>query len=169
MSLVSLENRFCQLLAEHGKIVLKVANTYAFEFEDRRDLVQEIHAQLWRAFPSYDGIRPFSTWMYRVSLNVAVSHVRSERARGQKPVPLDDDIPDPSTTNELGERMDFLSRFIERQGKLDRALLLLYLEERSYLEISEILGISETNVATKVGRLKQRARAEAAKEQGDKK
>ena len=52
MNVVSLEDRFCQLLREHGKIVLKVASTYAWEFEDRRDLVQEIHARLWKAFPT---------------------------------------------------------------------------------------------------------------------
>jgi RNA polymerase sigma-70 factor, ECF subfamily len=88
------------LLARHGGVVFKVASIYCRDTEDRRDLAQEICAQLWRAYPSYDESRSFSTWMYRVALNVAISHRRSSTRRDRYFYSLDDAalaaIPDPA-------------------------------------------------------------------------
>ncbi|MGH7572576.1 MAG: RNA polymerase sigma factor [Gemmatimonadota bacterium] len=155
--------RFQALLERNRGIVLKVARTYCRDPEDRRDLAQEIAAQLWRAYPRYDETRSYSTWMYRIALNVAISHVRSASHRQRLVASLDDDalseIPDP-TPHEPDDRLRALYRVIERLDGLDRALMLLYLEDRSYREIAEVLGISETNVATKLSRLKQRIRDE---------
>lgn len=154
---------FPALLQRHRGIVAKVAGTYAWQADDRDDLMQEIAAQLWRAWPSYDGARPFATWMYRIALNVAISHVRSA-ARGARPESWDDarhDIADPRAhDHEARQQVDRLYRFIHVQPPLDRALLLLYLEDRSYREMADVLGLSETNVATKISRLKQRLRQE---------
>ncbi|MGH7564958.1 MAG: RNA polymerase sigma factor [Gemmatimonadota bacterium] len=153
--------RFQALLERNRGIVLKVARTYCRDPEDRRDLAQEIAAQLWRTYPRYDETRSFSTWMYRIALNVAISHVRSASYRQRHVASLDDDalseIPDPAP-HEPDDRLRALYRVIERLDGLDRALMLLYLEDRSYREIAEVLGISETNVATKLNRLKQRIR-----------
>ena len=158
------QERFGELLERHRGIVFKVANTYGFHAEDRADLVQEIAAQLWRAFPGYDAERPFSTWMYRIALNVAISFVRGNSQRHRHAVPLDEqlhDIADPHAVDPHAEQqVRALHRFIAQLDKLNRALLLLYLEDRGYREISDILGISETNVATKISRLKQRIRNE---------
>lgn len=153
--------RFEALFAEHRRIALKVAGTYCADPEDRRDVAQEIAAQLWRAFPAYDESRPFSTWMYRIALNVAISWVR--RASRDRMVPVDGASlesvasPEPEET-EADERVRILRRFIAELGDLDRALVLLYLDERSYREMSDVLGITETNVATKLGRIKERIR-----------
>jgi RNA polymerase sigma factor (sigma-70 family) len=155
--------RFGELLERHRRIVFKVANTYAWRPDDRADLAQEIAAQLWRAFPGYDPARSFPTWMYRVALNVAISHVRSDSQRQRHAVPLDEDLHDvaaESTDHEAEQQVRALRRFIAQLEPLNRALLLLYLEDRSHREIAEILGISESNVATKLGRLKQRIRNE---------
>lgn len=154
---------FSALLQQHGGIVFKVANTYARGNEDRADLAQEIAAQLWRAWPSYDPARSVTTWMYRIALNVAISHVRSNRVRlRHDAVPLDESLHDMADGNavnhEAEQQLRLLQQFIARQPPLDRALLLLYLEERNQREIAEILGISESNVSTKIGRLKQRIR-----------
>ena len=89
-----LQERFGELLEQHRRIVFKVANTYSWHPEDRADLAQEICAQLWRAFPSYDSTRSFSTWMYRIALNVAISSVRSSRRRERHTVPFDEDVHD---------------------------------------------------------------------------
>ena len=153
--------QFGDLLERHRGIVFKVANTYAWLPDDRADLAQEIAAQLWRAFPGYDPARSFSTWMYRVALNVAISFVRGDRHRQRHAVPLDEDLHDIATEgddHETGQQVRALHRFIARLEPLNRALLLLYLEDRSHREIADILGISESNVATKLGRLKQRIR-----------
>jgi RNA polymerase sigma factor (sigma-70 family) len=160
-----LGQQFRELLERHRKIVFKIANTYSRHPDDRADLAQEIAAQLWRAFPAYDG-RPFSTWMYRIALNVAISFLRDSQQRARHWVPLEqehhDTVGDSGAQPETDERMHILHRFIGQLDGLNRALLLLYLDERSQHEIADILGITETNVATKIARLKQRLRDDMA-------
>ena len=156
---------FSALLQRHRGIVFKVANTYARLAEDRDDLAQEIAARLWHAYPKYDPARSFSTWMYRVALNVAISHVREQTVRGRHDaVPLDEGIHDladgDGVDHERDQHIRLLQGFIQRQPPLERALLLLYLEDRPQREIAEILGITESNVSTRIGRLKQRIRDE---------
>ena len=155
-------DRFQALLGEHEKIVFKVANMYCRNAEDRRDLAQEICVQAWRSFGSYDATRSFSTWMYRIALNVAISFTRSAGHRDRHSVPLDEESHDIADDNaiisESDERVRALHAFIDQLDALNRALMLLYLEDRSYREIAEVLGITETNVATKISRLKQRIR-----------
>src|SRR5436190_16664296 len=151
--------QFAELLDKHRRMVFKVANTYARAAE-REDLAQEIAAQLWRAFPDFDASRPFSTWLYRIALNVGISHLRHHAELERRTVPLEP---------ELHEAVDPLARepgaddapllldaFIAQLDALNRALLLLYLDEHSTREIAEILGITETNVSTKMHRLKER-------------
>lgn len=166
---------FGNLLERHRGIVFKVVNTYAYDPEDRADLAQEIAMQGWRAYPCFDPQRKFSTWLYRIALNVAISHVR-RTVRHRKHATVVDDgdsVPGINATEaqppelavdgldfETEQRIRILQRFIRQLEPLDRALLLLYMEENSYREIAEILGITETNVATKLSRLKQRVRDE---------
>jgi RNA polymerase sigma-70 factor (ECF subfamily) len=156
-------DRFQALLAQHEKIVFKVAGMYCRHAEDRRDLAQEICVQAWRSFGKYDPARSFSTWMYRIALNVAISYARSTGHRERHAVPLDDDALDvadnSATLHEPDERVRALHVFIDQLDALNRALMLLYLEDRSYREIADVLGITETNVATKINRLKQRIRS----------
>lgn len=161
--------RFAGLLAQHRGIVLKIAHGYCRDPEDRRDLVQDIHAQLWRAFPAFDPARSqFSTWLYRIALNVAISQVRHTSLRRRHHANLDDEaiaaLPDPATRDphEADAGIHALYAVIDRLDPLNRALMLLYLDERSHRDIAEILGISASNVATKIGRLKQRIRDDLA-------
>lgn len=158
------QDEFRDLLERHRGIVFKVANTYGRQADDRAELAQEIAAQLWRAFPGYDPQRAFSTWMYRIALNVAISHVRNETQRQRHAVPLDEDLHDIAdergNDHEADQRVRTLHRFIAQLEPLNRALLLLYLEDHSTRGIADILGISETNVSTKISRLKQRIRTD---------
>jgi RNA polymerase sigma factor (sigma-70 family) len=156
---------FQTLLGEHEGIVFKVAALYAHHAEDRRDLAQEIGLQAWRSFVHFDPRKAkFSTWLYRVALNVAISQLRKTNgARDARMEPLEqhhlDSIgAEPAT--EPDERIATLYAFIGRLDALNRALILLYLEDKSYAEIAEILGITETNVATKIGRIKQTLRGQ---------
>lgn len=166
------QRRFEGLLREHQRIVFKVAGVYAHNPHDRDDLAQEIAAQLWRSFPGFDARRAkFSTWMYRVALNVAISHVRSVKRSGAEQLePLDDVHLEAVAAADVShaeamqhdQRIAGLHAFIALLDPLNRALVLLYLEDRSYAEIAEVLGISETNVATKIGRIKQKLRGQMA-------
>ena len=165
------QRRFEALLHEHRKIVFKVAGLYSRSAADREDLVQEISAQLWRSFGSYDPARAkFSTWMYRIALNVAISQVRRERwSASDRFEPLQAhhlDIMGGEEVAEPDERLAELYAFIGQLDALNRALILLYLEDRNYTEIAEILGISETNVATKISRIKQKLRGQMTASNG---
>jgi len=156
---------FDELLSQHRGIVHKVAAGYARSAEDRADLAQEIALQLWRAWPSWDPARSFSTWMYRIALNTAISHLRAQ-APASRAVPLDEHadtlVADAGFDPETHERLALLQRFMATLGPLDRALLLLYLEERPGREMAEVLGIGESNVTTRIARIKQRLRDYAA-------
>jgi len=159
-----MKHQFEALLHEHRKMILKLAAAFTRRPQDRQDLAQEITIQLWRAFPRFDPERArFSTWMYRIALNVAISQFRRDtgsvaghtealeehhlnRIASQQPDPEGD------------ERLCALWELIEKFEPLNRALIVLYLEDRSYAEIAEIIGISQTNVATKISRIKQTLR-----------
>ena len=151
------------LLAEHRKILYKVAGSYCREPADREDLVQEMAVQLWRSFDRYDERYRFSTWMYRVALNVAISFHRSARRRSRDLVEVDGAILDlvaiaPDAGGADDEDLRTLHGYIERLDELDRALVILYLDGNRHDTIAEILGISESHVGTKLGRIKQRMR-----------
>jgi len=163
------QGEFAGRLEEHRGIVFKLAHTYCPAGEEREDLVQEICLQLWRAYPGYDRARRFSTWMYRVALNTAISFARRARSRTRGVQPLDETpaaalLPAPVAPPAGGDeaRLVALERFLQELPELDRALVLLHLEERSHREIAEILGLTETNVGTKLNRLKTRLRRELA-------
>ena len=158
------QQQFSLLLEQHRGIVLKVAHSYAWNPDDRAELAQEIAAQAWRAFPAYDPGRRFSTWLYRIALTVSISFARGDGLRRGHAVPRDEaahELADTTATDPARElQVRALQAFIAALPPLDRALLLLYLEDRGYREIADILGISQTNVSTRISRLKQRIRNE---------
>lgn len=152
---------FLQLIRDNKGILFKISYSYCRNKDDREDLMQEMIYQLWRSGHQFDANYKFSTWMYRIALNVAISFYRKQNRSGVR-IALDGELrlmeaelEDRSDGNEqLEEKIDLLQLFISELGELDKALMILYLEERPYREIAEILGISETNVATKLSRIK---------------
>lgn len=149
--------KFLLVLQTHKGIIYKVANAYCKDAEDRNDLVQEIMIQLWKSFDNYNEQFRYSTWIYQIALNVAISFYRKESRRQEMANPINDSIlnfTDTSISDETEENISILHQFIAELKELDKALMLLYLEEKSYKEIAEVIGISETNVATKLGRIK---------------
>ncbi len=154
--------QFTELLRRNAKLIHRIAYAYFRDPADREDAVQEIAVQLWRSRDRYDERFKETTWVYRIALNVAISHVRQQAQRRGVVEPLAEDhaaVPgDTGPDHETNESQRVLERLIAALEPLDRALLLLYLDERPQREIAEVLGISPTNVATKIGRLKQRLR-----------
>lgn len=146
------------MVDQHRRLLLKVCWMYAGTLHDRDDLLQEIVAQLWASFGRYDRQRKFSTWMYRVALNVAIDFQRRQRRYGNRRTELSEQdgcLPgDVIARHEETEQLIVLRRTLATQNDADRALLLLHLEGNSYREIGEILGISESNVGTRLSRIK---------------
>jgi RNA polymerase sigma factor (sigma-70 family) len=144
-------------LERHKGILYKVAKAYCQDEDDRKDLVQEMTVQLWRSFETYNDEYKYSTWMYRIALNVAISFYRKESRRKHLSNPLTENVLEASEisgANDVDENVGFLLQFIAELKEMDKALMLLYLEEKSHREMADIIGISESNVATKIGRIK---------------
>lgn len=149
---------YISVIKEHQNLIYKICFTYCSEEEDRRDLQQEILIQLWNALSKYDGRVKMSTWVYRIALNTAISFYRSGRKHKSNKQTLDESIislPDMSENTELNEQIAMLYQVIEQMNSLEKALILLYLDGNKYRDIAEIMGITETNVATKISRIKQ--------------
>ena len=160
------QSQFLERLQAHGRMLGQVARSYTRSAADRADLEAEMVAQLWRAFPRYDPARSFSTWLYRIALNVAISFGR----RYREAVPLEEAgaalTVEPRPDEERDDRLRRLNAFIAALDPMNRALVLLYLDDHGQREIAEVLGISETNVSTKLHRLKQRLRERMAETEG---
>jgi RNA polymerase sigma-70 factor (ECF subfamily) len=166
MATEAVQERFQTLVEEHKKILYKVSNSYCKNPGDRDDLAQEIIVQLWRSFAAFDGRARFSTWMYRIALNVAISFYRRERVRTRHVISGSDqllEVADEAASRP--EEVQVLYQWIGRLDPLNKALALLYLDGNNYQEIADVLGISETNAATKISRLKQTLRQEAGVKQ----
>ena len=150
---------FLELIRDNRLILYKISASYCRNVSDREDLVQEMIYQIWRSGHRFDDNQKFTTWMYRIALNVAISYYRKASRSGIK-VEMGADFQELEDRGDggepLAERVALLQRFISELGELDKALMILYLEEKSYREIADILGLTETNVATKLSRIKAR-------------
>jgi len=152
-----------ELIQKNKGIIFKICNSYCHNKDAREDLAQEIIYQLWRSGNTFNADQKFSTWMYRVSLNVAISFYRKSKSANTfvqfkenlKDIE-DNDYENADYENEHEKTMKLLQKCINELKELDRALMILFLEAKSYKEIAEILGITETNVATKISRIKDK-------------
>ncbi|WP_353777698.1 sigma-70 family RNA polymerase sigma factor [Winogradskyella sp. 3972H.M.0a.05] len=155
-----LEHNFVELLEQHQNIVHKVCRLYTNNQEAHNDLFQEITIQLWRAFPKFRGDSKFSTWMYRVGLNTAITLYRKSKRR-LKTYELDSlqfkiKAEDYDDTEE--EQLKMLYKAVHQLNDIEKALVFLYLEDKDYREISETLGITEVNARVKMNRVKTKLR-----------
>jgi RNA polymerase sigma factor (sigma-70 family) len=162
------DDAFLRALAPHKAILYKVAYTYCRNRDDRRDLMQEMVIQLWRSFGRYDeraGVK-FSTWMYRIAMNVAITQYRSHTRQIRDTVPLEEFGLNIAAADALddtaSDNMRALMTLIDGMDELNRALVLLFLDGYDAAEIAEVVGISATNVSTRMTRIKQNLTAQFA-------
>ncbi|WP_316738110.1 sigma-70 family RNA polymerase sigma factor [Pedobacter aquatilis] len=147
------ENSFLQKVEEHKGIIYKMINLYADDDEDRKDLYQEIIYQSWSAFARFKGEAKFSTWLYKISLNVSLSFLSKQKKRNH--------INEDGTQHlyfeppELSERADWLYRCIRKLTDVDRSIIMLHLDGFDNTEISEMTGLSRNNTNVKLHRIKQ--------------
>lgn len=157
------EQQFIMLLDENQKIVHKVCNLYMDSTSDREDLFQEITLQSWKAYGNFKGNSKFSTWLYRVALNTAITFFRKEK---RKPKIFSAEIlPElhPEAYDPVEEQVQAMYKAIGELSKIDKAVVMLYLEDYSYLEVGEMLGISANNVAVKMNRIKTKLKEQTHK------
>jgi len=157
---------FITIIEANKRIIFKICNAYCKNVIDREDLAQEIIYQLWKSWNSFDPNYKLSTWMYRIALNVAISFYRKERKTTETFLMGDHliEIADESFEEGLETNLNALQQFISELKELDRALMILYLEEKSHKEMADIIGISTTNVATKIGRIKEQLKEQFNKQ-----
>lgn len=152
---------FLRLLEEHKGIIIKICNGYCQARDDKEDLSQEIVYNLWKVFASYTPDYKFSTWLYRVALNVAISYYRKEK-RSLQYTPYDENLivfDEETYDKALDGNLLLLQQFIFELKEMDKSIMLLYLDDKNYREIAEITGLSATNVATKINRIKTNLKA----------
>jgi RNA polymerase sigma factor (sigma-70 family) len=156
---------FLTLIEANKRIIFKICNSYCRNADDREDLAQEIIYQLWKSWSSFDSGYKLSTWMYRIALNVAISFYRKEKKTTPTVLMGDHviEIADENLEEGLETNLNALQQFINELNPLDRALMILYLEEKPHKEIAEIMGITSTNVATKISRIKEQLKQKFSK------
>lgn len=152
---------FMNWLDEDGSSVMKVARAYTFTSEECQDLAQEILLQAWRSLPRFEGRATAATWFYRVALHTAMNWHRKDKPRQSRQRPLLDvqavatDGVDSAEQAEHRETVEQLYKAIHQLPKTDAALVLLYLDNLSYREMAEVLGVSESNVGVKLNRARK--------------
>ena len=156
---VNTEQEFLSVIKEYERVIYKVCYLYTSRNATLNDLYQDVVLNLWRAYPKFRGECKISTWIYRIALNTCISFIRKEK-----------NVPEivtltPYESEWMTEEQDSfqlmlkeLYYLIGQLGQLDKSIILLYLEEKSYEEISEITGLTVTNVATKLNRIKEKLR-----------
>ena len=152
-----MEKEFIELINNHRALIFKVCNLYCSYPESRKDLFQEVVLQLWKSFPGFKKASASSTWIYRVALNTAITNFRKElKTPGKRPLtPLEFDIPDLNDTKKEADR-GTLDRAIAKLTEIEKAVVMLYLDGKTYDEISEIIGISNSNVGVRLNRIKNK-------------
>ena len=143
------------IVSDNRPMIYKVCYMYASDPEELNDLYQEVVLNLWKAFPKFRRECKISTWIYRIALNTCISFIRKEKNIPEI-VTLTQETDRTEETDETQAMLRQLYRMINRLGQLEKSIILLYLEEKSYEEIAEITGLTLTNVATKLSRIKDK-------------
>ena len=151
-----LEHSFVEQLEKHQNIVHKVCRLYTNNQEAHNDLFQEITIQLWKAYPKFRGDSKFSTWMYRVGLNTAITLYRKSKRsiQTQEFESIQFKIKSEEYYDTEEQQLKLLYKAVHQLNDIEKALVFLYLEDKNYSEISETLGITEVNARVKMNRVK---------------
>lgn len=156
MSSEQLEIEFSKRIKESQGIIHKVSRMYCDNEEHRKDLFQEILIQLWKSYPSFRGDSKFSTWMYRVAINVAIQDLRKTKKKQQLFSQTNQfkDTSEEKKTDVENEKLKLMHSAIAQLNKVEKAIVMLHLDEKSNEEIAEIVGITQNYVRVKMNRIK---------------
>ena len=154
----SLEKEFLEKIEKHKGVIFKISKMYMDNFDDQKDLFQEITFQVWKAYPSFEGKSQFSTWLYRVALNTAIVFLKSEKRRG---FILNDEVDNfkiiaDDYDDDQEKKLAKMYKAIQQLNEIDKALIFYYLQDYSGKEIAENMGITEVNARVKLNRAKEK-------------
>ncbi len=154
------EEAFVQIIKQHEGLIFKITTIYTDNADDQKDLYQDIVYQLWKSFDNFREEAKISTWMYRVALNTALTRIRKKKRHGNQ-VSIDKVILQQTEQYDMGfeERLKQVYASIHQLNELEKGLILLLLEGKNYGEISEITGLTTTNVGTRISRIKQKLKS----------
>jgi RNA polymerase sigma-70 factor (ECF subfamily) len=157
----NLKDEFLELISLNQGIIFKICNIYTNNREDFNDLKQEIILQLWKSIPNFKGNSKFTTWMYRVAFNTAISNIRKSKKHPIFHVfsNLEYSIPDREEVSYLTDEINQLYNAISELNDIDKAIIMLYLDKKTYNEIGQIVGFSEKNISVKLVRIKNKLKA----------
>ena len=153
-----MEKQFLEIVRNNQGIIHKVCSIYCDNEEDRNDLVQEILAQLWKSFPSFRNESKFTTWMYRVALNTAITSFKKYKRQPDR-TPLSNhnfQIADEIVSSEMENHIRLLRDAVSKLTGIEKSIILLYLENKGYEDIAEITGITQNYVRVKMNRIKKK-------------
>jgi RNA polymerase sigma-70 factor (ECF subfamily) len=150
------EKEFVEVIQDNEGILYKMTRLYANNKEDQKDLYQDIVYQLWKAFKTFRGDAKLSTWIYRIALNTALLYLKNKKRKGYNTsldgIVLINENYDPV----LEERLKILYSHIREFGEVDKGIVFLFLEGKKYEEISDITGMSTSNIGTRMARIKEK-------------
>jgi RNA polymerase sigma-70 factor (ECF subfamily) len=154
------EKEFKRQIEAHELLLLKICRIYAYTDADRQDLFQEIVIRLWKAYPNFKGHSKLSTWLYRVAINTAISGLRKKKdfIQHYEPAAMPEPANAQSEDYDEEERLQQLYGAIEQLNAVEKAIVMLYMEDRSYEEMEEIIGLSQGNLRVKMNRIKEKLR-----------
>lgn len=153
-----MEKEFLQIITDNQGIIHKVCSIYCDQEEDRRDLFQEIVAQLWKSYPSFRSESKFSTWMYRVALNTAITSFKKEKRQpDKKSLPFETlQVAEELYDTQTEDQIRMLNSAVAKLTGIEKSIILLFLEDKKYEEIAEITGITQNYVRVKMNRIKKK-------------
>ena len=151
-----MEREFTELVNQHKGIIYKVCHLYCHDSEDRKDLFQEIVIQLWKSYPNFRNEAKLSTWIYKIALNTALTSLRKDSKNKLRKSISEADFEIPAMETTENEHVTILHQAIQQLTEIEKAIIMLYLDEKNYDEITDISGISKTNVGVKLNRIKQK-------------
>jgi RNA polymerase sigma-70 factor (ECF subfamily) len=162
---VDKKEAFITAIKNNEGLIHKVASIYTNTMEDKNDLIQEIIYQLWKSFDTFNQHSALSTWMYRVAMNVAIYHLNKDK-RQISTVPMDGQVVNFHEADNSGmeEKWQVFRQHVNQLNLLDKGIVLLYVENKTYEEIAEITGISISNVGTKLSRIKEKIKRQISKQ-----
>lgn len=156
---------FIASIKENEGLIFKIASVYSNSYHDKQDLVQEIIYQLWKSYHTFNQKSSLSTWMYRVALNVSIYQLKISKRRVST-LPIEDKLLDYQETDsaDIENKWEAFRLQIDNLNLLDKAIVMLYLDNKSYDEIAEVIGISPSNVGTKLSRIKEKLKTKILKQ-----